>query len=240
MDNKKWLKFDERFWTLLLGVAEGVIVYEIIEFNGTCSLLNVALMPCWKWGLIVWAVSMIGTYYVLVKGSFWLFPKVFETARQRYYQYKIGRDARLMLLSFRVENKYYVSVHNEEFWFRADNVMTNSKFMNMGNVKVDKNIKWSNNDSEVDAISIPRKKYKLFHIATVSDDKLIVHLIGGDEIFPFPNTIIPYYVIPLFINGSISFLNYEIKRIRVAVNETIYIYNDGKTELRWQKDIKTR
>ena len=237
MDNKNWLTWDEKFWTLLLGVAEGVIVYEIIGLNGTCNLLNQSVMPCWKWGLIVWAISMLGTYYVLVKGSFWLFPKILKTVRLRYYQYKTGRDAKLITLSFRVENKYYISVHNEEFWFRANNVMVNSKFINLENVKINGSIKWDGNNPKTDTVSIKPKKYKTFHIATLSDDKLIIHFINGDEIFPFPNTIIPYYVIPLFMSGSISFLNYTIKRVRISVSESVYIYNDGKSELSWQKYI---
>ena len=240
MDKKIWLKRDEIFWTLIFGVLEGVVVYEITEFGGTCNLLNFALIPCWEWGLIVWTVSMVATYYIGIKGSFWLFPKLSEAVKHLYRKYKNGRDARLLLFSVQVENRYYVSVHNEEFLFHIDNVTVNSEFKNMENVKVDKKVKWRNNDLEVDAVSIPRKKYKMFHIATVSEGKLIVHLIGSDEIFPFPNTIIPYYVIPLVVSGSVSFLNRKIKKIRVAISESIYIYNDGKSEMWWQKDIRTR
>jgi hypothetical protein len=88
-----------------------------------------------------------------------------------------------------VEGEYFIAVHNDEFLFRADNVVVNSKFINIENKRINGNINWSNNDSKVDTTSIPRKKHKILHVATISDDKLILHLIGGDEVFPFPNTI---------------------------------------------------
>jgi hypothetical protein len=240
MDKKIWVKRDEVFWALILGVLEGVAVYEITEFSGTCNLLNLKIIPCWQWGLIVWTVSMIATYYIGIKGSFWLFPKLSEAVKHLYRKYKNGRNARLLMFSVQVENKYYISVHNEEFLYRLDSITVNSKFKNMEGENVDKNAKWFGDNSNSVAASITRKKSKLLHIATVSDGKLIIHLIGGDEVFPFPNTIIPYYVIPLVISGSVSFLNRKIKKIRVSVSESVYIYNDGKSEMRWQKEIRTR
>jgi hypothetical protein len=232
MEKKNWTDWDKIVWGSVLAVAEGVIVYQIIGLKGTCNLLNITILPCWGWALVVWIISALATYYILVRGALWLFPKLWGKVKRYYYQYKNGRNAKIIVVPVCVKDEYFVAIRNDEFWLRANGVIVNSKVITPDNRKINKNMKWLESDSKNDATSISRKKHKSLHIATISNDELMVHFINGDEIFPFPNKVNSYYVLPLYITGSMSFFGYRVRRVTVRSGNEVLIYNNGEIKVR--------
>ena len=124
-----------------------------------------------------------------------------------------------------MDNEYFVAIVNNEIFFQADNVIASARFDWIGS-----QIRWNKDESKDNTISIPRKKYKVLHYATIIENKIVVHVVDGDKAYPFPNSVNDYYAFPFTINGSMSFLGFKIKRIKFEKYVDVYIYNDGRIE----------
>lgn len=142
------------------------------------------------------------------------------------------RLANITILPFPMKDDYFIAINNNEFFYRVDNVTVNSKFYNHKNSKVNKNLKWLHNEVN-ETTSIQGGKHKSLHFATIHENELIVHFFGGDEVFPFPNEINSYYVIPLEITGSVSLFGYAVKRIKLLTKNAVLIYNNKEIKIEW-------
>jgi hypothetical protein len=143
------------------------------------------------------------------------------------------RDAKITIVPVFLKGEVFVAIRNDEFFYLAEDVVVNSKFYNHDNKKVDKNIKWFDKNARNDKTSIKPKKHSILHLATISEDKLIIHFYNGDEVFPFPNTVNNYYAIPLYVTGSMSFIGKKINKILFPPMNEILVYNNKEIKIRW-------
>jgi hypothetical protein len=112
------------------------------------------------------------------------------------------RNAKVIVLLVPVENDYFLAVHNDEAWLRADEVTAHSIFrLDLNEPKIEGNIKWHKDGPKDAAIPIPRKSYALLHVATKASDRYVIHFTDRDFMFPIPNDIKPYYKIDVTINS---------------------------------------
>ena len=133
-----------------------------------------------------------------------------------------------------VGDEHVVAINNREFFLRADNVVVNSRFI-FYDKKYEGNINWKENNSKDNKVSINARKYKILHAATTNNDNFVIHMTRGDETFPIPTGNDPYYVFPLYISGSMSFLGRTIKRVKFSAYEEVMITQDKKVQLRQRK-----
>jgi hypothetical protein len=190
------------------------------------------------------ALSVIGfftglmLFVLIVIGVVWIsgtntakktIPNVFRTIR---HFLTATRLAKITVLLVPVENDYFLTVHNDESWLRADEVTAHSVFrLYLNEPKIEGNIKWFEGGSKAAEVPIPRKSYALLHVATKASDGYIIHFTDRDFIFPIPNDVKPYYKIDVTISGFMSILGYKLKRVRLAKDAAVSFYNDGVVQL---------
>jgi len=141
------------------------------------------------------------------------------------------REVKITIVPVLVENEILIAIRNDEFFLRSDDVVVNSKFYAPDNRKINKNIKWFRGDSE--KTFIDPKKYKSLHLATITDNKLIVHFSDSDEEFSFPNSANSFYTIPLYITGFTSFFGYKINKVTFPPMNEVLIYNSKELNFRF-------
>jgi hypothetical protein len=188
-------------------------------------------------GWIVYVVHIFGLMLfvwclVLLVDLFkWCFQRIKHLIKRSLIDI---RNATIVIVSVSRENEHFIAVYNGEFCLHADKVSVSTSFI-FGNIKYDDLFKWIKNNSEDNDTSIPRKSNRLFHFATTTKDKLIIHMAHGDETFPLPslqNSPDLYYVFPVTIFGEMSFLGFKIKNVNFIKGEDVIVTHDRKVEIR--------
>jgi|SRR5215208_8392309 len=80
MENTDWKSTDKLVIASIIAVVEGVIVAKLVDLQGDCTPL---VIPCWLYWLVLWAVFVLGTYFILIKGLWWVVTKLRKTSVKR-------------------------------------------------------------------------------------------------------------------------------------------------------------
>ena len=205
--------------SLFLGVSLSGNVY--------CGII-VALVHVVIASMIVMALLFTGALLLdgVKLGSINLYRRIIYIFR--------NRNAKITVAVVSAGDEHFVNIKNSEFLLRADDVVVNSHFI-FYDKKFDGHIKWSENNLKRSETSINSRKHKLLHAVTTTNDGFIIHMSEGDEVFPYPGKEEPYYVFPLYISGSMSFLGYTVERVKLVTYEEVMIMPDRKAEIRRPK-----
>ena len=207
------------------------IVWNVSTNPGCSLIVSIAY--------IVIGVTVLLLIFLLVTtvtdGLDWVLRTAMREINRRFVDVRV---AKLFFVAVPVETEgkteILIAVRNEEFWLQADEIAVNSKFIDSRNWKIDNDIRWAESVSQNNTISIPRKRHKSLHFATIDIDKLIIHFVDGDEAFPFPNTENSYYVHPLIMSGSMTFLGYKVKRVFPEIRNEVLVYNNKQVKIRYE------
>ena len=196
MKKTNWISTDEKFWELIFGVVEGVIVWRFSGFQGMCVPFHISMftMDCWAWSLIQWVIAMVITYYIIIRGSFWLFPRIIS-----YFKILKSNHLRLYASSFH-NNKIALNfIYTEwRYLFRRSEVYISIPSIvqpNQGN----EFLVWEDNP---DQPRIRRLKfYKLNFLTFDIDDKFWVGEDSGNKIGFSPGNV---YRFDIFVVVNVS------------------------------------
>ncbi len=239
-------RYFKNFWKIFFGILGlvGTVFAAFISAGYTpmvdyyCTDSLYAACPVYVALAQIFIVSFVICFaslvVVLAFDSSSQFAVKIKNSKSAKYILNLGKDrlANITIVPAPMKDECFIAIRNDEFLYQVDNVIVNSKFYNHKNIKVNKNLKWLHNEA-TETTSIQSKKHKSLHFATLSENELVIHFFGGDEVFPFPNEINSYYVIPLEITGSVSLFGYKVNRIKLQKRNAVLIYNNKEIKIEW-------
>lgn len=213
-------KKDQLFITIVILGTMGVVMTNILSKDVNFFAL---------------AIESIG-FIVVMYTVFYAVPAVYKKTSNTIVSYfKRTRRAKFLVFALKPlkwEDKLeiFISVHNEEFWLNCKNAFAETRFIYADAMDPTVGcVKWYEGSDDKGEVSIPRKKHKLLHFATVDigNDEFCLHKIDGDESFPNGEG---KYTFPIHLKGKMFFGN-RISKVEMEAGFDVVINYRGKEDI---------